>query len=311
MTFLVFQRSAASDRQLTWYDRAGKVMGTAVEQGDYRDLALSPDGTRLAVSKRIGQASNIWLLDLSRGGASTRFTFGSAIDESPVWSPDGSRIIFRSNRDGPYDLYQKPANGLKDEEVLLKSSEDKRATSWSRDGRFLLYQVTHPKTQDDVWVLQLEGDKKTIPFLNSEFSESQAHFSPDGHWVAYASDESGHAEVYVRSFSMNSVGTAAETGGQWQISTGFGLAPRWRGDGGELYYRSREGWLMAVEIATNPTFRPGKPQPVVPLSPGPQWPFPMNLWDSTADGKRFFGAAVKSGPEPYTVVLNWQAGLKK
>jgi serine/threonine protein kinase/Tol biopolymer transport system component len=303
---LAFQRGAASDRQLTWYDRAGKVVGTAREKGDYRDLALSPEGTRLAVSKRNGPASNIWLLDLSRDGASTRFTFGSGVDESPVWSPDGSRIVFRSNRSGPFDLYQKPATGLKGEQVLLKSGEDKRATSWSRDGRFLLYEATHARTKDDVWVLRLEGDMKTIPFMSTDFNENQAHFSPDGRWVAYVSDESGHPEVYVRAFSLNSAGT----GGKWQISSGFGLAPRWRGDGGELYYRSREGWLMAVEITSKPAFRSGKPRPTIPLPPGPQWPFPMDFWDCTADGRLFFGAAVEGGPEPYTVVLNWQAAFR-
>ena len=125
-------------------------MGTAGEPGRYGNLALSPDGTRLAVTKNSGgaDAANIWLLDLSRGGAGTRFTFGSLVDENPVWSPDGSRIIFSSNRDGPYNLYQKPANGVKDEEVLLKSSEDKLATSWSRDGRFLLYDSGSPENEE-------------------------------------------------------------------------------------------------------------------------------------------------------------------
>jgi Tol biopolymer transport system component len=267
-------------------------------------MALSPDGTRLAVNKnnRGADKVNIWLLDLSRGGASTRFTFSSLVDTNPVWSPDGSSIIFSSNRDGPFNLYQKPANGVKDEEVLLKSSEDKDATSWSRDGRFLLYTVVHPKTKSDVWVLPLEGDRKPVPFLITEFNERQARFSPDGHRVAYTSDESGQDEVYVRSFSMNSAGTAVETGGKWPISNGFGADPRWRGDGRELYYRSRGGRLLAVEIATNPAFWAGNPQSLGVLT--------FAGWDSAADGRSFVGLATKSGP-PFTVVLNWQSGLKK
>jgi Tol biopolymer transport system component len=215
-------------------------------------------------------AVNIWLLDLSRGGASTRFTFGSLVDTNPVWSPDGSRIIFSSNRDGPYNLYQKPANGVKDEEVLLKSSEDKEATSWSRDGRFLVYTVVHPKTKADIWVLPLDGDRKPVPFLITEFNERQARFSPDGHWVAYTSDESGQDEVYVRSFSMNSAGTAVEAGGKWPISSGFGRQPHWRRDGRELYYQSRGGRILPVEIATNPAFRAGNPQPLG-VSTFPSW----------------------------------------
>ena len=130
-------------------------------------------------------------------------------------------------------------------------------------------------------------------------------FSPDGHWVAYVSNESGRNEVYVRSFSLNSAGTAVEAGGKWLVSNGPGNDPTWRSDGRELYYRAGQK-LMAVEIATSPVFRAGKPQPlglVIPQGAG---------WDATGDGKRFLVAAPKSSrPEPYTVVLNWQAGLKK
>lgn len=305
---LVFPRSIASGRQVTWFDREGKVMGTVGEPGIYWDLGnlkLSPNGKQLALTKNSGgaDAGNIWLLDLARGGASTRFTFGSLVDINPVWSPDGRRIIFSSNRDGPYNLYQKQTNGVKDEEALLKSTEDKLATSWSRDGRFLLYTVVHPKTKKDLWMLPLEGTKKPVPFLSTVFNEHQARFSPDGHWVAYTSDESGHDEVYVRSFSMNLAGTAVEAGGKWPISNGFGVDAHWRGDGRELYYRSRDGRVQAVEIAASPAFRAGNPQPLGVVT--------SVSWDSTADGKRFLSAANKSGTQEYTVVLNWQAGLKK
>jgi eukaryotic-like serine/threonine-protein kinase len=306
---LVYWRGGITpDRQLTWYDQHGKVLGTAGEPGEYEGLVLSPDGTRLAFSKRSGQARNIWLLDLSRD-TSTRFTFGSAIDSHPVWSPDGSRIIFSSGT----DLYEKPASGVKDAELLLKSGQvQPRAESWSRDGRFLLYDAVGPKTNWDIWVLPLGGDKKPIPFLVTEFREGDARFSPDGHWVAYDSDESGHYEIYVRSFAMNSAGTAVEAGIKWQISNGSGLYPRWRGDGRELYYSSQDGQMMAVEIATNPEFKPGKPQPLG-LSVGTA---SGTVWDCTADGRRFLvaartTAAQSNGPEPYTVILNWQAGLKK
>jgi len=300
---LVFQQSPASNVQLAWYDREGKVLETAGDPGEYRELALSPDGMQLAVTKgRLVDTTNIWLLDLTRGGASTRVTFGSFVDTSLVWSPDGSRIIYSSNRDGPYNLYQKSANGAKDEETLLKSSEDKLATSWSRDGRFLLYTVVHPRTKNDLWVLPLDHDKKPVPLLITEFNERQARFSPDGRWVAYTSDESGQDEVYVRSFSMNSTGTAVEANGKWPISNRFGTDPRWRGDGRELLYRSRGGRVMAVEIATKPAFRAGSPQTLGSLT---------GAWDSTPDGKRFLVLASKSTPQPYTVVLNWQTALKK
>ena len=182
---LEFTRSAASERQLTWYDREGKVMGTLGEPGDYYDLALSPDGTRLAVRKERGDLANIWPLDLSRGGAATRFTFGLARDTDPVWSPDGSRMIFSSNRDGQFNLYQKLANGVKDEEVLLKSGEEKHATSWSRNGRLLLYTVVHPKTKADIWVLPMDHDEKPVPFLTTEFK-------PCGHYLLGCRTSSAH-----------------------------------------------------------------------------------------------------------------------
>jgi serine/threonine protein kinase len=296
------QTGSTPDRQLSWYDRDGKVLGTVGEPGDYQDLVLSPDGTRVALNKGSGQTSNIWLLDLARD-TSTRFTFGSALDSNPVWSPDGSRIIFRSGT----DLYQKPVSGLKNAELILKSSQTPYPSSWSRDGRFVLYFLSDPKTKYDIWVLPLEGDEKPVPFLVTEFNEGNPSFSPDGRWVAYISDESGRFEVYVRSFAMNSAGTAVEAGGKWQISNGYGEEPCWRGDGQEIYYISLDRQMMAVPIATNPEFRPGKPQPLGFSVAGAG-----SAWDCTAGGRRFLVAAPKSNrPEPYTVILNWQAGLKK
>jgi len=306
---LVFRQSARSDPTLTWYDPKGKALGTTGEPGNYLSLALSPDGTKLAASRRSEEGANIWLLDLSEGGARTRFTFSSATDANPVWSPDGTRIVFSSNRNGPYDLYEKPVNGGKEEVVLLKFSEDKRATSWSRDGRFLLYTAMNPKTQQDIWVLSMEGgSRRPVPFLTTEFAEGVARFSPDGHWVAYSSNESGKFEVYVRPFSMNSAGTAVEAGGKWQISSSpeQSQAPRWRGDVREVYYVAGGGTLTAVDIAAGPEFRTGKPHTLGFVVPR------IDAWDSAADGKRFLAtASMKSEPEPYMVVLNWQAGLKK
>ena len=144
--------------------------------------------------------------------------------------------------------------------------------------------------------------------LVTEFRERDARFSPDGHWVAYISDESGRYEIYVRSFAMSSAGTAVEAGVKWQISNGYGRNPRWRGDGRELYYRAQDGELMAVKIATKPEFKPGTPQPL-------GFSAALGAWDCTADGRRFLVAAPKATskntPEPYTVILNWQADLKK
>ena len=312
---LVFGHGTRAARQLTWYDREGKVVGTVGEPGLYLNVMISPDGARLAVGRHNSgvDALSIFLLDLSRSAAATRLAIGSPRDAHPVWSPDGSHIIFCSNRDGPYNLYQKRADGATEEQVLLKSSEDKYPTSWLRDGRFLLYTMVNPKTKADIWVLPLEGARKPLPFLITEFNERQARFSPDGRWVAYTSDESGQDEIYVRSFSLKSDGTAMEAGGRWQISVGSGAEPRWRGDGREIYYRSvLDGKLMAVEIAVNTTLRAGMPRPLgAPVPFTKPWPDDGARWDASSDGKRFLVVTQPaSKPQRFSVILNWQAGLK-
>jgi len=303
---LVFHREA--EKQLIWRDREGKYLGTAGAPGDYRSVRISPDGRRAATTiGKWGQVPHVWLQDLSRG-TNSRAALGSASESDPVWSPDGSRIIFSSNRDGPFDLYQVPATGASDAAVVLRSEDDKSAASWSRDGRFMLYIVQHPKTKADIWVLPLTGGRKPFPFMTTEFNERFARFSPDGHWVAYTSDESGHDEVYVRSFSTNAAGIAAQPGTIWRISEGYGTEPTWRDDSRELYYRSRYKFgLMAVDFANQPAFGFEKPRPLGVVFPSQSDPD----WDSAGDGKRFLISEPKSAPEPYTVILNWQAGLKK
>jgi eukaryotic-like serine/threonine-protein kinase len=195
-------------------------------------------------------------------------------------------------------------------EPLVKSSENKLPTSWSRDGRFLLYSATDPKMKGDLWVLPLGGDKKPVPFLRTEFDEREGHFSPDGHWVAYTSNESGRSEIYIRAFSPDSVAAPSDAGGKWLISTDGGSDPRWRGDGKELYYRGTGGRLMAVEIATDPAVRAGIPKAlfVVPPEGGPAQ---GSRWNVTPDGKRFLIPVGQSTATPFNVVQNWQAGLKK
>ena len=302
---------AAKTFQPTWFDRQGKVLGTVGEPGDFASLSLSPDGKGAAVS-RIDSGIALWLLDFSRG-TSERFTFGSASAAVGIWSPDSSRIIFSYYGNGVSDLYQKPASGARDEGLLLKSNENKIPTSWSRDGRFLLYTVEDPKTaRGALWVLPLGGDKKPFPFLHTGFDSDYGRFSPDGRWVAYQSDESGRNEIYVRTFTPDSPSAAATRGGKWLISTEGGSEPRWGDDGKELYYLAADGKLMSVEIATNSVFQAGVPKALF-RTPLPPRSAVRESWDVTPDGKRFLLLAPvgPSGPAPLTVVLNWQAGLNK
>jgi len=302
---------AGTTFQPTWFDRQGKVLGTVGEPGDIVSLSLSPNGRGAAVS-RIDSGIAIWLLDSSRS-TTERFTFGSAVAVGGIWSPDGNNIVFASNPSGPGDLYRKSASGARDEELLLKSSENKIPTGWSRDGRFLLYTVEDLKSaRQALWVLPLGGDKKPFPFLRTEFDNDFGRFAPDGRWVAYQSDESGRNEIYVRTFTSGSPTTASDGGGKWLISTGGGAEPRWGEDGKELYYLAADGKLMSVDIATNPVFQAGVPR-VLFQTPLPPRPGVRESWDMTPDGKRFLLLAPvgQGGEVPFTVVLNWQAGLNK
>ncbi len=299
----------AGNAQLTWFDRQGKKLGTVGEPGVFGTLALSRDGKQAAASDSLAAGQgNLRLFDLTQSGAATRFTFDTSADMYPVFSPDGSRIVFTSLRDGSANLYQKLTNGAKDEELLLKSGEAKYSASWSSDGRYLLYTEVSPKTKLDIWILAMEGSQKApMLFQGTEFNETDAQLSPDGHWIAYASDESGRYEVYVREFSLGSDGKPEATA-KHQISSGGGLGPHWRDDGKELIYASLDlRTTLSAEVATNPAFHDSPEKALFQL------PTSVASAGVTADGKRFLVALPvgQSGPQQFTVVLNWQAGLKK
>ena len=308
---LVYRAIASNGSQLTWFDRQGKVLGTVGEPGSYGSFSLSPDGMRAAFSRRIDAQNpqpSLWLVDFSRG-TTTRFTFGSATAAEAIWSPDGKRIIFASNPSGVADLYQKPASGAEDQQLLLKSGEAKLPSSISRDGRFLLYFARDPKRKYGLWVLPLTGDQKPFPFLHTRFNEVDGHFSPDGHWVAYASDESGHYEIYVRRFSGDATGLASGEGAKWQVSYGGGREPRWSADGKELYYMTLDGKVMAVGVSTNTVFEIGTPKLLFQMAQ----PATRTTGDYTVDGKRFLflTSTEQTAQAPFTVVLNWPSLLKK
>jgi eukaryotic-like serine/threonine-protein kinase len=308
---LVYKSAVGQNYQLTWLDRQGRHLGTVAEPGGYNSMALSPDGRRVAVSRTNPESNpnwDVWLLDLGRN-TSTRLTYEQVRATFPVWSADGSSVIFGSIHGmNAVDLYLKLASGAGDERLLLKSTVgDKYATSSSRDGQFLLYTMENPETKSDLWVLPLQGDRKPTPFLRTEFNESSGQFSPDGHWIAYTSDESGSDEIYIREFSSGSAQGSWDAAGKWLISKGGGADPRWRGDGKELFYVASDGKVMSVDISAKPVFEAGAPRPLFQLPPG------FIGGDVTPDGRRFLiGVPVaQSASVPFTVVLNWQQILKK
>jgi Tol biopolymer transport system component len=302
---MAYLANTTMDRELVWFDRSGKRQETVGPAADINDIVLSPDGKRLAMQRLVDTNSDIWLMDLSRGVPS-RFTFDAATEDNPVWSPDGSEIVFSSgagNADVLLNLYKKPATGVGNPQMLLQTDLAKEATDWSRDGRFIIFHVSDQKNAFDIWILPLFGDGKPYPFLQTQFEESQAHFSPDGHWIAYTSNETGRNEVYVQTFP--------QSGGKWLVSSGGGAQPHWRGDGKELFYIAPDRTLIAVDVNAGATFETGAPKPLF----GTQ----VNAYNApnryvvAPDGQRFLinSAAGEVNQTPITVVLNWTSGLKR
>jgi Tol biopolymer transport system component len=293
--------SIAGGRPLRWYDRAGKMLGVAQPSGFYLNLNLSPDDSRLALDRD----GDCWLLDLKRGGIS-RFTFHPAFQAMPVWSRDGSRIAFTSTRDGDWNLYQKLTDGSGEEELLVKSPKVKLANDWSPDGRFLLYDSDDTKTGRDLWALRL-ADRKVFPVLLTEFNEHWGRFSPDGKWIAYASNETGQSEIFVRAFLPDDLGKSAK----WHISTGYGGFPRWRADGKELFYLGANQQMMAVSVkpGTSGQFEAGIPRVLFSTRAVVG---NISSYVVTSDGQRFLvNEEEEVVSAPATVVLNWQVWLKR
>ena len=295
--------------EMVWLNRDGKRLGTIGGPADYSNPALSPDERKLAVSRVDPQTKtrDIWIFDLDRG-ASSRFTFDPADDLNPLWSPDGSRIAFTSERKGQRDIYQKLSSGTGEEELLLQSGERTSVEDWPVDGRFLLYNLGAVGSTL-VQAMPLAGDRKPITVLQAAAGGvDQAQLSPNGQWIAYRSTESGRNEVYVQRFS----GAGPISGGKWQVSTNGGLQPRWRRDGKELYYLAADNKLMAVDVKGDTSiFEAGIPKPLfeVRVSTATR----RNHYLPAANGKRFLVVQTleQAVSSPITVVVNWPAAVKR
>ena len=285
-----------------WVDRDGGTSLLWSEPGSYAHPRLSPDGKRLALSVLRDGNWDIWIYDIERE-VSTRFTFGEGYDGDEVWSPDGSELLFTSDRGGTTTVYRKGADGSGEAEMLLAEPIDQLyATSWSPDGRYVVGQRLGDLF--DLWYVDLETGE-VHDYLATPFSEAGAAFSPDGRWVAYQSTESGRTEVYVRSFPAGS--------GKWQISDGGGAEPTWSGDGRELFYRTDAGLMVASIETTETSLRAGKPRTLLTgeYRGGTQGlgvqGFTFGDYDAAPDGKRFvlFPQDTEGRRGHVTLVTRW------
>jgi Tol biopolymer transport system component len=298
-TVLAYGPPRASADELRWFDRAGQRIGLLGDRGDYSNLELSPDGSRLAVAMmdpRV-RTRDIWVYDVTRG-IRQRFTFSDAEERTAVWSHDGAHLLYNvRGKGGTLDFFQKPADGSGVEEPVLVDGLSKDPLGWSPDGSHLLYRVTGGSTGNDLLALPASGDRKSIPISTTPFDEQDGRISPDGGWVAYATDESGQTEVYVAKFPSG--------GGKARISVAGGTHPRWRHDGRELFYVSLDSKLVSVDVSvTASEVRVGGSRPLFAI-PAPRQ-FGYNF-DVTANGQRFIVINDVSVTPLPVVVTNWKS----
>jgi len=293
------------DRRLVWVDRKGTVVGTLGAVADYDDVAISPDGRRVAVSMRDssrGLNLDVWVMDVDRATAS-RLSAERSDEFHPIWTADGRSVVYTSDRAGFYDLYRRPAEGGV-EQVLIRTAWDKIGVDATPDGSSVLFVGSPRQNADDLWLQSFDSSIAPKAVVETErFTETSARFSPDGRHLAFCSDESGRTEVYVQPASGSS---------KKQVSDAGGCMPVWRRDGKELFYVSSDGRLSAVTLADGSAgLTISAPQRLFELIPATSIAFSPEPYAVAADGERFLVVRTASSEEPGMVVgLDWTAGLR-
>jgi Tol biopolymer transport system component len=304
---LVYQaRTASGVSQLLWLDRSGRQIGTLGSPANQANPRISPDGSRVALDITDLQSGNtdVWIYQAS-GGIPSRFTSNPSLDTTPAWSPDGSRIVFNSLRQGHPDLYEKSSNGDGNDEPILVSTRTKYPLDWSRDGRLILFRAIDENSNFELWYLPA-GRKEPVSYLKSTFGVSHGQFSPDQKWVAYASNESGTWEIYVAPFPG--------PGGNWKVSAAGGSEPRWRADGKELFYLAPDGKLMAVAVREGPSFEAGAATALFQTRRRERISATdLFSYDVSADGQRFLvnSDVGEVASSPLNLVLHGTTGAKR
>jgi serine/threonine protein kinase len=299
---LVIGTKTLLNSQLAWYDRSGKALGVAGPPAMYRFPVLSPDEKRIAVEMidpgtRTG---DIWLLDSVRN-TRTRFTFDPARESDSVWSPDGRQIAYASERNGRARIYQKPADGSGQEELVLDIAGGAWPLDWTKDGRFLLFTQVAQKNLD-IGILPLSGPKKPASLFSTQRGERSCQVSPDGRWLAYSSPETGRYEIYVQAFPA--------LGEKVLISTDGGNQPLWSRDGRELFYIAPDRMLQAVRVQSGSVFESGPPNPMFRVPDIGDLVTKQN-YCAASDGRFLFNALQQSAQDaPMVVIMNWAAEPK-
>ena len=300
------------ETQLRWFDRGGRRLETLGPTGHFRNPALSPDGKRVAVAGLDLKTGtwDIWLMEVGRGGLS-RFTSDRADDDMPVWSPDGSRIAFKSDRSGQMSFYHKSSSGTGEEKLFHRAGSYSLATHAWLENDTLLYSfgiLGAGKTVagSEVWLTSITGDGKNVPVIQNRFWNPFAALSADRQWLAYASNESGRFDVYAMPFPSGR--------GKWPISVAGGTEPAWRADGKELFYLAPDRYLMAVPIQAGSSLQPGTPQRLfeAAVSSNISSSYTRNQYVVTGDGERFLinQPVGRTSFSAVTVVVDWTAALK-
>lgn len=295
------ESSAGTGLQLEWFDRTGKRLGAIPDKSAYCCPQLSLDASKLVYDTVSGGMRDVWVYD-SRRGTKTRLTFGVQNAGTSVWSPDASRIIFSSNRNGQFGIYQKASDGSGAEDTLLPVSEGaKFPWSWSRDGKFVTYFLFSPKSGAHLWILPVTGKNKPFQFAQSEFTDEGGAFFPDGKWLAYWSNETGRNEVYAGAFPG--------PGSRYQISTNGGAEVAVRRDGKEIFYISPDHKMMAAEVTEHgASLAVSTPRPLFEIHPYLLTP----VYDVSPDGQRFIiNTFDDQSASPITLVSNWPALLTR